>query len=162
MVEQLTNRERQILSLIASGKTTKQIARTLDISFKTAVSHRYSAQAKLGAKNAAEMVCLAARLGLIDISGGAAGSPQSMARHSEILAEQLKVREDLRASLQTASTLRQRSSELLCELQTAREHTRSLVTELRATAQVSKNIPAEGVRSLTLETNGKNHNTNRR
>lgn len=162
MVEQLTSRERQILSLIASGKTTKQIARTLDISFKTAVSHRYSAQAKLGAKNAAEMVCLAARMGLIDISGGTAASPRSMVRHSEIIAEQLKVREDLRASLQTASTLRQRSSELLGELQTAREHTRSLVTELRATARVSKNMPAEDVRSLTSDTNAASHRTNHR
>src|SRR5207253_1444854 len=36
----LTSREREVLQLVAEGKSTKEIARLLGISFKTAESHR--------------------------------------------------------------------------------------------------------------------------
>lgn len=150
MVEELTNRELQILTLIASGKTTKQIARALDISFKTAVSHRYSAQAKLGAKNAADMICRAFRFGLID-TRREAPKPPAMAQFSGMFAEQSKVREDLRASLNQSIHLRRRSSQLLEELQTVRAQMRSLVNQLREASKVSNQTTNLSVKPLTGE-----------
>lgn len=141
MVEQLTNRERQVVSLIASGKTTKQIARALEISFKTAVSHRYSAQAKLGAKNAAGMICKAFQLGLIEPVGEKPEDSAPAARFSGMFAEQSKVREDLRASLQESTILRRRSAQLLDELQTVRAQMRLLVRELRQASDVRGQTP---------------------
>src|SRR5258708_26291395 len=43
----LTPRERQVLQLIAEGNTTKEVARQLNISFKTAESHRNHIMKKL-------------------------------------------------------------------------------------------------------------------
>jgi DNA-binding CsgD family transcriptional regulator len=150
VVEELTNRELQILTLIASGKTTKQIARSLGISFKTAVSHRYSAQAKLGAKNAADMICRAFRYGLIE---GRPEAPRTPAptQLSDIFAIQSKVREDLRAGLIASLQLRRRSSQLLEELQAARAEMHSLVSELREVAKANKQPINRPVSPLTGE-----------
>ncbi len=38
--EKLTGREREVLALIAQGRSTKQIASDLNITFKTAACHR--------------------------------------------------------------------------------------------------------------------------
>ncbi len=61
----LTSRERQILQLIAEGKTTKQIAALLGVSVKTADSHRSRLMAKLDIHQAAGLVRYAIRRGLI-------------------------------------------------------------------------------------------------
>lgn len=61
----LTNREREVFHLIINGKTTKDIARTLDISVKTAENHRGKVLDKLGAANAAELVRYAAKHNLL-------------------------------------------------------------------------------------------------
>jgi len=45
--KELSARERQILQLIAESKSTKEIARMLDISYKTAESHRSRLMKKL-------------------------------------------------------------------------------------------------------------------
>ncbi|MCK7594406.1 response regulator [Pseudomarimonas salicorniae] len=62
----LTNREREVFHLVVEGCTTKEIARRLEISVKTAENHRGKVMAKLGARNSAEIVRYAARKGLID------------------------------------------------------------------------------------------------
>lgn len=66
----LTNREREVFHLVVEGCTTKEIARRLEISVKTAENHRGRMMAKLGARNSAEIVRYAARKGLIDRPAG--------------------------------------------------------------------------------------------
>ncbi len=61
----LTDRERQVLLLIAEGKSTKEAAMRLGISYKTADSHRSRILEKLGVHETASMVRYAIRAGLI-------------------------------------------------------------------------------------------------
>ncbi len=65
MVFSLTERERQVLVLIAEGKSTKEAAARLGISYKTADSHRSRILEKLGVHETASMVRYAIRAGLI-------------------------------------------------------------------------------------------------
>jgi len=60
----LTTRERQVLQLIAEGKTTKEAAGMLEISVKTAESHRSRIMQKLQVHETAGLVRHAIRLGL--------------------------------------------------------------------------------------------------
>ena len=60
----LTARERQVLQLIAEGKSTKQAAVVLEISVKTAESHRTRIMHKLNIHETAGLVRYAIRLGL--------------------------------------------------------------------------------------------------
>jgi DNA-binding NarL/FixJ family response regulator len=62
----LTAREREVFHLIAEGMTTKEIARALDISAKTAENHRARVLDKVGVRNTAELVRFALRKGLLD------------------------------------------------------------------------------------------------
>jgi len=66
MVFSLTERERQVLVLIAGGKSTKAAALELGISYKTADSHRSRILEKLGIHETASMVRYAIRSGLIE------------------------------------------------------------------------------------------------
>jgi FixJ family two-component response regulator len=52
----LTQREREILDLVAEGLSTKEIARALDVSPRTVETHRANIAEKLGAGSVAEMV----------------------------------------------------------------------------------------------------------
>ncbi len=61
----LTKREREVFHLIIEGKTTKDIARSLDISVKTAENHRGKVLDKLDVANAAELVRYAAKNNLL-------------------------------------------------------------------------------------------------
>ena len=61
----LSPREREVFHLVIEGRTTKEIARVLGISVKTADNHRYRLMEKLGLRNTAELVRYAARHGLI-------------------------------------------------------------------------------------------------
>jgi PAS domain S-box-containing protein len=65
LVFALTERERQVLVLIAEGKSTKEAAARLGISYKTADSHRSRILEKLGIHETASMVRYAIRAGLI-------------------------------------------------------------------------------------------------
>jgi len=65
MVFALTERERQVLVLIADGKSTKETAVRLGISYKTADSHRSRILEKLGVHETASMVRYAIRAGLV-------------------------------------------------------------------------------------------------
>ncbi len=66
MVFALTERERQVLVLVAGGKSTKEAAAHLGISYKTADSHRSRILEKLGVHETASMVRYAIRAGLIE------------------------------------------------------------------------------------------------
>ncbi len=61
----LTPRERQVLQLVAEGKTSKEIALLLAISTKTAETHRASTMEKLDIHETAGLVRYAIRCGLI-------------------------------------------------------------------------------------------------
>jgi DNA-binding NarL/FixJ family response regulator len=65
-VERLTPRQREILQLIAEGHSTKEIAHTLNISVKTAETHRTQIMERLGIHDIAGLVRYAIRAGLID------------------------------------------------------------------------------------------------
>jgi two-component system response regulator NreC len=62
----ISDRERQVLQLVAEGKTTKEIASLLGISVKTAESHRSNLMDKLNIHDTAGLVRYAIRIGLIE------------------------------------------------------------------------------------------------
>lgn len=61
----ISDRERQVLQLVAEGKTTKEIAALLGISVKTAESHRSNMMEKLDIHDTAGLVRYAVRKGII-------------------------------------------------------------------------------------------------
>jgi two-component system response regulator NreC len=61
----LTSRERQVLQLIAEGKSTKDVASVLGVSVKTAESHRTRLMQKLDIHETASLVLYAVRRGLV-------------------------------------------------------------------------------------------------
>jgi DNA-binding NarL/FixJ family response regulator len=65
----LTPREREVFHLLIEGRTTKDVARALDISVKTAENHRAHVLEKLAAHNVADLVRYAVRKGLLGRGG---------------------------------------------------------------------------------------------
>jgi DNA-binding NarL/FixJ family response regulator len=63
--ERLTSREREVLQLVAEGKTTKEIAAILNVSVKTADTHRTRLMQKLDIHDIAGLTRCAIRLGLV-------------------------------------------------------------------------------------------------
>lgn len=61
----LTAREREVLQMLAEGKTVKDIARTLDLSTHTVDTHKSNLMQKLGLHNMAELILYAVRKGII-------------------------------------------------------------------------------------------------
>jgi DNA-binding NarL/FixJ family response regulator len=61
----LTPRQREVLKLISEGMTMKEIAVELNISTRTAESHKYEMMQALGVETTAELIRYALRLGLI-------------------------------------------------------------------------------------------------
>jgi DNA-binding NarL/FixJ family response regulator len=61
----LTHRELDVLRMLALGKSNKEVAAELDMSVRTAESHRASVQAKLNVNCPGEIVLLAVRDGVI-------------------------------------------------------------------------------------------------
>src|SRR5204863_3985869 len=68
-VERLTRREIEVLKLVATGLSTKEIARSLGITFKTAACHRSRLMAKLGIHEVANLTRYAIRNGYVDVGG---------------------------------------------------------------------------------------------
>jgi len=64
----ITNREREVLNLVAYEYTSNQIAQLLYLSPHTIISHRKSLMNKLNARSLAGMVRRGCQLGLIDES----------------------------------------------------------------------------------------------
>ena len=61
----LSEREREVLQLVAEGKSSKEIADVLSISPATVETHRTHLLQKLGLRNTAEVVRIAARRGIV-------------------------------------------------------------------------------------------------
>lgn len=63
--ERLTDREKQVLKLVAEGRSNKEVAALLGISVKTAMSHREHVMEKLRAHNRTDLIRFALRHGVI-------------------------------------------------------------------------------------------------
>jgi DNA-binding NarL/FixJ family response regulator len=63
--ESLTDREKQVLKLVAEGKSNKEVAEVLGISVKTAMSHRERVMEKLGLHNRTDLIRFALKKGVI-------------------------------------------------------------------------------------------------
>ncbi len=63
--EALTDREKQVLRLVAEGHSSKEIAEALGIAVKTAMSHREHVMEKLGAHSRTELIRFALKRGVI-------------------------------------------------------------------------------------------------
>lgn len=68
--DRLTLREKQVFKLLAEGKTSRDIAKYLGISLKTAMTHRANIMAKLGVHSRAELIRLAIRKAVITLDEG--------------------------------------------------------------------------------------------
>ena len=65
--ETLTDREKQVLKLVADGKSNKEVADLLGISVKTAMSHRERVMEKLDLHSRTELIRFAIRQGIIRV-----------------------------------------------------------------------------------------------
>jgi len=79
LVPGLTPRQIEVLTLIAQGKTMKEVAAALDVSTRTAEAHKYQIMQQLGVKTIAQLVQFAIQHGVIKlpaspISGSATGA----------------------------------------------------------------------------------------
>lgn len=64
---ELTQRQREVLQLVAEGLTMKEIASTLDVSPRTVESHKYDLMQKLGVRTTAELIQYAIKRSIISI-----------------------------------------------------------------------------------------------
>ena len=64
----LTMREKEVLQLLAEGKTNKEVAILLDVSPNTVESHRTNLMQTLNLHNTAEIVLYAVRKGIVQLS----------------------------------------------------------------------------------------------
>ena len=62
----LSNREREVLELLALGHTNQEISEQLHLGVRTVESHRSHIMSKLGTRTRAELVKTALRAGLLD------------------------------------------------------------------------------------------------
>jgi two-component system response regulator NreC len=67
LYEKLTDREKQIMKLLAEGNTAKEIASLLDISVKTVIAHQTNIYEKLNIHSRTELIKFAIRRGIIKI-----------------------------------------------------------------------------------------------
>lgn len=67
LLDSLSPRQREVLRLIAEGRTTKQIAQTLEISVKTVETHRSQLMERLDIHEVAGLVRYAIIVGLIEV-----------------------------------------------------------------------------------------------
>ncbi len=64
-LEVLTPRQREILQLVAEGKSTKEVAQVLGLSVKTVETHRSQIMDRLDIRDLAGLVRYAVRTGLV-------------------------------------------------------------------------------------------------
>jgi DNA-binding NarL/FixJ family response regulator len=64
----LTPREREVIQLLAEGKTTKEVAVTLNLSVKTAETHRTNLMRKLDLHSVADLTLYAVRNSIVQVS----------------------------------------------------------------------------------------------
>jgi DNA-binding NarL/FixJ family response regulator len=65
--ELLTSREREVIQLLAEGRTSKEVAVTLNLSVKTAETHRTNLMRKLGLHSVADLTRYAVRNGIVQV-----------------------------------------------------------------------------------------------
>ncbi|HTT20509.1 MAG TPA: response regulator transcription factor [Candidatus Sulfotelmatobacter sp.] len=65
--ELLTSREREVIQLLAEGRTSKEVAVTLNLSVKTAETHRTNLMRKLGLHSVADLTRYAVRNGIVHV-----------------------------------------------------------------------------------------------
>ena len=63
----LTPREREVLQLLAEGRSVKEIAAVLDISPRTVEFHKYNVMEKLGLRTTAELTQYAIKHGIVSV-----------------------------------------------------------------------------------------------
>jgi DNA-binding NarL/FixJ family response regulator len=63
----LTPREREVIQLVAEGKTTKEVATALSLSVKTAETHRTNLMRKLDLHSVADLTLYAVRNGIVQV-----------------------------------------------------------------------------------------------
>ena len=66
----LTPREREVVQLLAEGKSSKEVATHLNLSVKTAETHRSNIMRKLGLHSVSELVLYAVRNNIIQVTTG--------------------------------------------------------------------------------------------
>lgn len=64
----LTSREREVVQLLAEGKSTKEVASQLNLSVKTAETHRSNIMRKLGLHSVSELVMYAVRNNIVQVN----------------------------------------------------------------------------------------------
>jgi len=70
LLESLTPREHQVFDLVVQGKINKQIAQRLGTTERTIKAHRYKVMEKMDVQSLAELVSIAARLGVLQRLSG--------------------------------------------------------------------------------------------
>jgi DNA-binding NarL/FixJ family response regulator len=68
ILPRLTAREREVVQLLAEGKSTKEVAVMLDLSVKTAETHRSNIMRKLGVHCLSELVLYAVRNRIVQVA----------------------------------------------------------------------------------------------
>jgi len=66
-IDELTPREREVIQLLAEGKTSKEVAVALHLSVKTAETHRTNLMRKLDLHSVADLTLYAVRNGIVQI-----------------------------------------------------------------------------------------------
>jgi DNA-binding CsgD family transcriptional regulator len=129
----LTVRELEVLQLISSGLTSKEIASKLNIAFKTVAAHRANILFKTKAGNTAKLVSQAARSGLINVFERSQDGSTTVAMDERIWAaqtESLQVREELMKAVQELRELcgqvRRERGEFIEQRLTLRERMRKI------------------------------------
>lgn len=69
-LDTLTPRERQVIALLADGKTSREIAKYLGVSLKTAMTHRAHLMEKLDLHSRADVMKYAMRKGILQVDAG--------------------------------------------------------------------------------------------
>ena len=70
-LQRLTAREREVLQLLAEGRSNREVAKELTISLKTVETHRTNLMKKLNLHNVADLVRYAIRKGVTEVGGDA-------------------------------------------------------------------------------------------
>lgn len=73
----LTAREREVVQLLAEGKSTKEVAVALGVSVKTAETHRSNIMRKLGLHSVSELVLYAVRNNIVQVPGALTPAPST-------------------------------------------------------------------------------------
>lgn len=76
--ETLTPRERQVTQLLAEGNSTKEVAAVLNLSVKTAETHRSNIMSKLGLHSVSELVLYAVRNSIVQAVSDASLPPDAL------------------------------------------------------------------------------------